>query len=105
MLERDGHAVRTAPDGVEALTVAAAFQPEVVLLDIGMPRLNGYDVARSLRRLPFGSSILIAAVTGWGQPQDHERSRAAGIDRHFRKPVAPADLRRLLRDVRPAGST
>jgi PAS domain S-box-containing protein len=105
LLERDGHAVRTAPDGVQALTVAAAFQPEVVLLDIGMPRLNGYDVARSLRRLPFGSSILIAAVTGWGQPRDHERSRAAGIDRHFRKPVAPADLRRLLRDVPSAGRT
>ena len=102
LLERDGHSVRTAPDGEEALTVATAFQPDVVLLDIGMPKLNGYEVARGLRRLPFGSSILIAAVTGWGQPQDHERSRAAGIDRHFRKPVAPADLRRLLRELPPS---
>ena len=102
LLEGDGHSVRTAPDGMEALSVATTFQPDVVLLDIGMPKLNGYEVAKGLRQLPFGPSILIAAVTGWGQPQDHERSRAAGIDRHFRKPVAPADLRRLLREVRPA---
>ena len=102
LLERDGHTVQTAADGVEALAAARTFRPDVVLLDIGMPRMNGYELAGELRQL-FGDSILIAAVTGWGQPQDHERSRAVGIDRHFRKPVAPADLRRLMREPRKPG--
>jgi PAS domain S-box-containing protein len=98
LLEQAGHEVRTVHDGESALTMASTFQPDLVLLDIGMPRLNGYETAKRMRELPFGSTMLIAAVTGWGQPQDHERSRAAGIDLHFRKPLEHAQLEQLLRD-------
>jgi CheY-like chemotaxis protein/anti-sigma regulatory factor (Ser/Thr protein kinase) len=96
LLQRDGHEVRTAHDGEEALQVASIFEPDVVLLDIGMPRMNGYETAKRLRAMPCGRTVLVAALTGWGQPQDQERSRAAGIDRHFCKPVEPAQLRELL---------
>lgn len=105
LLQRDGHDVRTAHDGEEALAVAAAFHPQVALLDIGMPRLNGYDTARRLRQLPSGAGMLVIALTGWGQPHDHERSgrhrpalqqaaRAGPADAHPRRPLAGRRLRR-----------
>ena len=87
LLTRMGHDVRAAADGVEALEVGDAFQPEVVFLDIGMPRMNGYEAARRMRQRPWGEAALIVALTGWGQAHDRERSRAAGIDLHFSKPV------------------
>jgi signal transduction histidine kinase/ActR/RegA family two-component response regulator len=91
-----GHEVEVAHDGVEALRLAARVQPDVVLLDIGLPRINGYDVARQLRQMPWARSILLIAVTGWGQDEDRRRSRESGFDRHLVKPVDLAALQNLL---------
>jgi CheY-like chemotaxis protein len=104
LLERAGHDVRVAHDGEQAITAAAAMQAELVLLDIGMPKLNGYDAAQQLRRLPGGDRMTIAALTGWAQPHDQERSRRAGIDHHFRKPVDIDDLLRFLQTSAAADS-
>jgi signal transduction histidine kinase len=87
-----GHDVRTVYDGLEALSVGDAFRPDVVLLDLGMPKLNGYEVAQHIRARPWGEGIRLIALTGWGQPQDRARSAAAGFDVHLVKPVAEADL-------------
>ena len=86
LLEVRGDDVRIAYDGLEALDVAAEFNPEVVLLDIGMPKLSGYDVARRLRDAR-GDSVLLVAITGWGQEDDRQRARESGFDHHFTKPV------------------
>lgn len=86
LFEARGDQVRTAYDGVEALEAEDVFRPDTILLDIGMPRLSGYDVARRVRELR-GSAVLIVAITGWGQEQDRQRARDAGFDHHFTKPV------------------
>ena len=91
LLEVRGDEVRVAYDGEEALEAEAAFEPEVVLLDIGMPKLSGYDVARRIREAR-GAGVLIVAITGWGQEEDRQRSREAGFDHHFTKPVDYAAL-------------
>lgn len=91
-----GNDTRVAYDGREALAVAAQFHPEIVLLDIGLPTLSGYEVARELRRRPGGGSMLLIATTGWGQPSDKEQSREAGFDHHLVKPVDPATLMKVL---------
>jgi signal transduction histidine kinase/ActR/RegA family two-component response regulator len=90
LLKMNGHEVRTAFDGEEALRVAQEFVPNVALLDIGMPLLDGFAVCRRLRALPAGRHMTIVALTGWGQAEDRDRSRDAGFDRHL---VKPADLR------------
>jgi CheY-like chemotaxis protein len=84
-----------------ALETAAAFRPDVVLLDIGMPKLDGYEVCRRLRAQPWGAGVLIVAVTGWGQDSDKRRAREAGFDHHLTKPMDPAALYDLL-ESRPA---
>jgi len=86
LLQVRGDDVRVAYDGLEALALARDFEPDVVLLDIGMPKLSGYDVARQLREAR-GGSILIVAITGWGQEEDRQRARDSGFDHHFTKPV------------------
>ncbi|MFN2385097.1 MAG: ATP-binding protein [Thermoanaerobaculia bacterium] len=91
-----GNDVRTANDGLEALRVASQFRPDVVLLDIGLPGMSGYDVAREIRKEPWGETVLLVAVTGWGQEGDRRRSKEAGFDHHLVKPVDPAALMRLL---------
>ena len=96
MLEIMGNEVRTANDGVEAVETAAAFRPDLILLDIGMPRLNGYDACRRIREQPWGGGIVIIALTGWGQDEDRRLSQEAGFDRHLVKPVEPAVLEQLL---------
>jgi PAS domain S-box-containing protein len=96
LLELQGHDTRTAHDGLEALDVAAAFLPEVVLLDIGMPKLNGYDAARRIRQEPWGREMVLVACTGWGQEEDRRRSLEAGFNTHLTKPVDPAALGKLL---------
>ena len=95
-LQLAGHDVRTAHDGIEALTVAKTFDPEIVLLDIGMPKMDGYEVARQLRLRPSSRRVTLIALTGWGQQQDRDRTADAGFDAHLVKPVAEAQLFRAL---------
>jgi len=87
VLKLRGHEVRTAYDGIAALEAAGEFRPEVILMDVGMPRLNGYEAARRIRVQPWGRSVIIIAVTGWGQAGDRIQSREAGCDGHLVKPV------------------
>jgi CheY-like chemotaxis protein len=82
-----GHDVETAFDGPSAVEAARRFLPDVVLLDIGLPGMSGYEVAEVLRREEFGSRLLVIAVTGYGQEEDRRRSREAGFDYHLVKPV------------------
>ncbi len=96
LLKLLGNEVRTAHDGVEAVEAAEAFRPEVILMDVGMPRLNGYEATRRIREQPWGRSVTIIALTGWGQEGDKERSREAGCDGHLVKPVNLPDLEKLL---------
>lgn len=96
MLQLVGNEVRTAHDGLEALEVAEAFRPQVILMDVGMPRLNGYDSTRRIREQPWGKATIIIALTGWGQEGDRERSREAGCDGHLVKPVDLVDLEKLV---------
>jgi len=96
LLELMGHTVRTAHDGEEALEQAEAFRPELVLMDIGMPRMDGYEAARRLRQFPWAAGVVIVALTGWGQDEDKRRSEEAGFDRHLIKPVDPNALEALL---------
>ncbi len=91
-LQLAGHDVRAAHDGVEALAVAATFDPDIVLLDLGMPRMDGYEVAREFRQRPRRSRVTLIALTGWGQQQDRERTALAGFDAHLVKPVSTHQL-------------
>jgi PAS domain S-box-containing protein len=97
MLELAGHQVQTARDGPEALEKAGEFRPKVILLDIGLPRMNGYEVARRIRQEPWGKDIMLVAVTGWGQLEDKKRAFEAGFDQHLTKPVDPDAFFELLR--------
>ena len=83
----EGHQVRLAFDGRDAVEAAAAFHPDAIILDIGLPRMNGYDAARAIRQLPGLADVHIVAVTGYGQPAEREKSREAGIDDHLVKPI------------------
>jgi signal transduction histidine kinase/ActR/RegA family two-component response regulator len=91
-----GAEVRTARDGEQALEIAAQFRPQAALIDIGMPRLNGYQVAQRLRAEPWGKDMLLIALTGWGQEADRRASREAGFDHHVVKPVDIDALREIL---------
>ncbi len=95
LLSHDGHELQVANSGEEALALAFEFEPEAVLLDIGMPGMNGLEVARELRRR-MGPGVRLIAVTGFGQAQDRERTREAGFDFHLTKPVDPAEVESLL---------
>jgi PAS domain S-box-containing protein len=96
MLELHGHAVALAYDGPAAIETAGRFAPEVVLLDIGMPGMNGYEVAERMRRDEAGRRTLLVALTGWGADEDKRRAMAAGFDHHLTKPVDPASLDAVL---------
>ncbi|MFO0967506.1 MAG: ATP-binding protein [Gemmataceae bacterium] len=105
LLKSVGAEVRMAYDGMEALAAAAAFQPEVVLLDIGLPKLNGYEVARQLRAQPWAGDTVIIATTGWGQEDDRRKALEAGFDSHLVKPVNFKVIEEIVVDprrVRPA---
>jgi CheY-like chemotaxis protein len=91
-----GQDARVAYDGPAALEIARSFRPEVVLLDIGLPGMDGCEVARRLRGEPESADALLVAVTGWGQELDREMSRGAGFDHHLVKPVEPERLREIL---------
>jgi len=99
LLKMMGNNVRTAHDGDEAVQATGEFHPQVVLLDIGLPKMNGYEVARAIREEQWGKSIILVAVTGWGQEKDKRRSEEAGFDHHMVKPVNPQALMKLLGDL------
>ncbi|OEZ84745.1 response regulator PleD [Janthinobacterium sp. HH106] len=82
-----GHATQVAHDGAQALAVAPQFLPDVIFLDIGLPGMNGYEVARALRRIPAGAKVVLVALTGWGAENDRSQSSAAGFDHHLTKPA------------------
>ena len=96
LLELDGHDVRRAYDGFEAVEAAEAFRPEVILLDIGLPKLNGYEAAQKIREQPWGRDVMLVALTGWGQEEDRKKSRDAGFDRHVVKPLDHTALSELI---------
>ena len=96
LLQLMGNEVRTANDGSQAVDIAATFRPDIVLLDIGMPELDGYETCRRIRQQPWGNNALLVALTGWGQEEDKRRSQEAGFDHHLVKPVEPAVLEALL---------
>ena len=96
LLRLDSNIVETAADGLEALAKAEAFKPDLILLDLGLPHLNGYETCQLIRRKPWGRGIVIVALTGWGQEEDRRRSLGAGFDSHLVKPVDYDALRALL---------
>jgi signal transduction histidine kinase len=100
MLRLAGHEVRIAYDGQQAVDLVETFRPALALLDIGMPRLNGYETARRLRKDAHGAGMTLVALTGWGQPDDRNRSLAAGFDHHLVKPVDPPMLEKLFHQKR-----
>jgi PAS domain S-box-containing protein len=100
LLRLMGNEVRTVHDGMEAVEEAETFHPDVILLDIGMPRLNGYDAARRIRGQRWSEGTMLVALTGWGQEEDKRLATEAGFDKHFTKPVNPADLERLIAEAR-----
>ena len=103
LLQLDGYDIRVAHDGRTALVIAAAHQPQFVLLDIGLPDLDGYEVARNLRGDPRHRDVVIIGISGYGEEDHRDRAQAAGFDHHLVKPIEPATLLRLLA-ARPAAS-
>jgi CheY-like chemotaxis protein len=100
ILGLSGHQVRMAHTGPEALQVAAEFRPDVIVLDIGLPGINGYEVARRLRQEPAQANVLLIAMTGYGQEDDRRRSSEVGFDHHLVKPVDPEVLANLVAEHR-----
>ncbi len=96
LLRLSGHEVETAHDGPEAIARAEALRPDVILLDLGLPGMSGYDVCRSIRQTPWGKNIRIVALTGWGQEQDRQSTREAGFDAHLVKPADPTVLDKVI---------
>ena len=99
LLQLDGHEVRVAYDGEEALSIAESGFPQILLLDIGMPRLSGYEVAERVRALPRGQNVVMIAATGWGQEEDRRRSVESGFDAHLVKPMDPPTLLRVMGEL------
>jgi CheY-like chemotaxis protein len=91
-----GNDTRTAYDGQQGVDVAEEFRPDVMLLDIALPKLNGYEACRGIREQPWGKNIVLIAVTGWGQVEDRRLSHEAGFDYHMVKPVDPQELMKFL---------
>jgi CheY-like chemotaxis protein len=96
-LQMAGFEVHVAFNGVDALAAAEALLPDVVLLDLGMPGMSGLEVARRIRASAWGGSLVLVALTGWGQDQDRRQTREAGFDHHLTKPVPPDDIEELIR--------
>jgi len=99
LLQSRGHVVRTAPDGRRALEFAEAFRPDVILMDVAMPELDGVAAARAIRSTSWGAGIRIIALSAWGQEGDRRRTQEAGMDAHLVKPVDPERLMRILGDA------
>jgi two-component system, chemotaxis family, CheB/CheR fusion protein len=103
--EMYGAEARVASDGLQALSVGAVFEPEVVLMDISMPHMNGYEAARRVRAEKWGKTAVLIALTGWGRQGDIEAARAAGFDGHLLKPVGAEALISLITDLRTKRAT
>ncbi len=103
VLTLQGHNTRTAHDGIEGYELASAFRPDVILLDIGLPRMSGYETCRRIREQLWGKSVLIIAISGWGQEEDKRKALEAGFDQHLTKPPDPAVLAGLLSEM-PSGN-
>ena len=101
LLKLTGNETHTAYDGLEAVEAATTFRPDVVLLDIGLPKLNGYEAARKIREEPWGKKMVLVALTGWGQDEDRQKSREAGFNGHMVKPIDHAELMKLLASLSP----
>ena len=99
LLKMGGDETHTAHDGEEALERAAAIRPEIIILDIGLPKLNGYEVCRSIREQPWGLPITMVAVTGWAREEDRQKSQEAGFNGHLIKPVDHRVLTKLVADL------
>jgi len=102
LIELMGHAVEIAYDGEAALRTAERFRPDIVLLDLGMPKLDGFEVSRRIRATPWGASMRLVAQSGWGQDEDRRRSAEAGFDHHLVKPIDPAALEALMQTLASA---
>ncbi len=100
LLKLSGYELHIAHDGEQALAVAESCRPNVVLLDIGMPKMNGYEVCRRFRQLDWGRTMTVIALTGWGQEQDRRRTAEAGFDHHLVKPADPNALLQVLSGLR-----
>ncbi len=96
LLKITGNETRTACDGIAAMKVAQSFRPDIILLDIGLPKLNGYEVCRRIREEPWGKDVMLVAMTGWGQEEDRRKTSEVGFDHHMVKPVEYAALVKLL---------
>ena len=96
LLELEGHEVRTVYSGEEAIDVLSLYGPDVILLDLGLPGMSGLDVARRIRATPATQDVTMIAITGWGQPQDREKTAEAGFDFHFTKPVDVGQLHQAI---------
>ena len=99
MLELLGNEVRVAHDGLAAIEAAEQFRPQAILLDIGMPKLDGYAACRRIRKKPWGKDTVLIALTGWGQEEDRRRTHEAGFDYHLVKPVESDTLMEVLKEV------
>jgi CheY-like chemotaxis protein len=105
MLLRDfGHVVEVVEDGEAALSAAIDEPPDIAFLDIGMPKLNGFEVAKQFRAAPATSGVWLVAVTGWGQASYRQASKEAGFDRHLVKPVDPDEVHKLIEELSDARS-
>ena len=101
LLKITGHETQTAHDGVQAVEVAKTFHPQAILLDIGLPKMDGFQACQEIRSQPWGQEIVMIALTGWGQEEDRRKSREAGFNGHLVKPVDHSDLMKLLSDLIP----
>jgi CheY-like chemotaxis protein len=100
LLRLEGHEVQVARDGISALDMASSYGPEMVLLDLGMPGMDGYEVARRLRQQPGMENVVLAALTGWGNQEDRRRTAEAGFDHHLVKPIELSVLENLISQLR-----
>ncbi|MEZ6086923.1 MAG: response regulator [Pirellulaceae bacterium] len=99
VIRKIGHDVQVANDGRQAVQIGGEFKPDIVIMDIGMPIMDGYEAARAMRREPWGKEIELIALTGWGQDDDRQRTTQAGFNRHLVKPVEPDTIRSILAEL------
>ncbi len=99
LLQAKGHDTRVATDGAEAIVIAEEFRPNCVLLDISLPLMDGYEVARRLRQRPYGNDLVLVALTGWAGTEARTKAAEAGFDYHLVKPVNWDELERIVQNV------